>query len=61
MLPQANHKLEKQISCITREYIRGAFVVLQDGVSTISVSDASSWIKFNPFSPAMDGTFIEMM
>lgn len=61
MLPQANHKIQKRVSCLTGDLIRGAFIVLEDGISSISVNDAALWMKFNPFSPVMDGRFIEML
>jgi hypothetical protein len=46
---------------VSGEAIMGAAVYLDDSVSTMPLNEAAAWRSVNPFSPLMDGSFIEMM
>ena len=56
----ANHKIERLSNRITGEPINGAVVFLQD-LTSMPFNEAAAWRSVNPFSPSMDGSFIEMM
>ena len=53
--PAGGNRAGRQASYFTGHPVAGRTVVLDDGVSVISMSDAIMWAKLHPFSPTHSG------